>query len=172
MTLKLRHHVLVWGTFVFAGLGETLAWEYWLFFPLGVVLPWFVAVRLGVFEFQGQESRLTVNPILWARFVWFFAVEFYKANIDLLKILYGRGAVPKPAWVSARTKLKDGFGQVAVANFISLTPGTISWKIVPDALGAEICIHLLNSNAVDSLQPLVDQLDVTVGALLGEEIHS
>ncbi len=159
MKLLLRYHVLLWGSALYFVVSESVGASTLAFYPIIVLLPWLFVVRSRVLVGQGGESYVSVSPLLWTRFVLVFIKEFLLANWDLLKILWSSKPAPEPEWTEVRTQLPSTYSQVLVANFISLTPGTISYELESDAGGAVIRVHVLNGPSRDSLQPLVDRLD-------------
>jgi multisubunit Na+/H+ antiporter MnhE subunit len=168
MKIKLRYHLLAWATILYFVASESLVGGVWVFYPLIVGLPWWLVVRSKILEGPRGESRVSVSPVLWGRFLLLFLKEFLLANWDLIKILWSSSPPPQSVWTEARTKLESSFSQVLIANFISLTPGTISWEVESNGSGAVIRVHALNEASIASLQPLVDRLDQLLVTMASE----
>jgi multicomponent Na+:H+ antiporter subunit E len=58
-----------------------------------------------------------------------FPVELVKANVDMAKRCYGGCKDVNPGIVKIPVNLKSVYGQAALANAITLTPGTITMDI-------------------------------------------
>ena len=68
--------------------------------------------------------------------------ETTKSNLYVSKIVYSRKISVQPQMVFFRTKLKTTAARVALANSITLTPGTLTVVLTDDLF----CVHCLNSD--------------------------
>lgn len=96
----------------------------------------------GLLQRLGQAFRM-VRYLLWM--LW----QIVLSNIDLLKLALAPSGLSKvrPRVVKVRTNLKTDFEKFLLANSITLTPGTITVKI----LGDTFYVHAINENAARDL---------------------
>ncbi|WP_334174377.1 Na+/H+ antiporter subunit E [Pseudoxanthobacter sp.] len=78
-------------------------------------------------------------------FLAVFAVALVRANIAMLRIVFGRRIAIAPGIVRVRTRLTSPLGRLALANAIALTPGSLVLGYEGDIL----YIHCLNADATD-----------------------
>ena len=72
--------------------------------------------------------------------------EIVKANLIMCKVVYG--GKPDPVVRVIRTDLKTRFGKMALANSITLTPGTITLAV----RGDELTVHCLRPDMAEGLE--------------------
>ncbi len=113
----------------------------------GLVAAFIVAVLFH--EILPQEYHVFVSPI---RIFWFLAyipVFFYAMIVANLDVMY-RALHPKmpirPGIVKIKTNLKTDSGITALANSITLTPGTLVVDVTDDGY---LYIHWINVTAED-----------------------
>ena len=100
-------------------------------------------------EVLPQEHHVFVSPvrIFWA--VVYIPVLFYYiilANFDVVyRALHPKMPI-KPGIVKIRTKLKSQSGITALANSITLTPGTLTVDLTDDGF---LYIHWINVKSTD-----------------------
>jgi multicomponent Na+:H+ antiporter subunit E len=88
-----------------------------------------------------------------ARYGWFlcyvpvFVWECFKANIDVAFRVLHPGLPIKPGIVKVKTRLRSESGLTFLANSITLTPGTLSVDIDPEA--GVLYIHWINVETTD-----------------------
>ena len=70
-----------------------------------------------------QGLKLIGNFLVYACIV---VREIFKANFEVIGLIFNFGYKPKPVLVSFTTDLKSEYARVALANSITLTPGTIT----------------------------------------------
>jgi len=157
--MKLSWHVLMWMFLLIVMLTESSELSDYIFVPFIVFLPWLLFKKSKIFERSGHEAWVSLNPWYWLCFICFFIKEFIIANVALLKLIYSPNDLPHSGWVEVESYSHSGFGQILVANFISLTPGTISWDIKPHKEGASIFIHILNMEDEKELNSLLKKID-------------
>jgi multicomponent Na+:H+ antiporter subunit E len=75
--------------------------------------------------------------------------EIVLSNIHILKLALTPGEIKEldPALVRIKTNLKTDFGKYALANSITLTPGTITIEIDGD----EMLIHAISKHTADGV---------------------
>lgn len=88
-----------------------------------------------IFHRQLSVPAVTIKKIVYS--IWyiiFLFIEIIKANMDVaFRVI--KPVIPiNPGIVSVRTKLKSPIGRMALANSITLTPGTLTVDIKEDKL--------------------------------------
>jgi multicomponent Na+:H+ antiporter subunit E len=98
----------------------------------GAVVSLLVALFSSRF-FIHKNARWFWNPVKFLNALAFwlciFPVELVKANVDMAKRCYGGCKDVNPGIVKIPVNLKSVYGQAALANAITLTPGTITMDI-------------------------------------------
>jgi len=80
-------------------------------------------------------SNLNPRRIFWfIVYIPFFFWEMAKANIDVAYRVISPRLPIKPGIVMVKTKMKSDIGKIAVANSITLTPGTLTLDIIDDKM--------------------------------------
>ena len=74
-------------------------------------------------------------------------IEIIKANFAIIKLVLAHDIDVEPCIVRLKTKLKSRTARVALANSITLTPGTISVNLS----GNDILVHALNHDFAKGL---------------------
>lgn len=74
-----------------------------------------------------------------------FIIELVKANMNVMRLVFSPQINIKPGIVEIKTELKSPIGRLALANSITLTPGTLVVDIKDDSL----FIHWINISATD-----------------------
>ena len=83
----------------------------------------------------------------FAFFMWaiVFIVELVKSNIDVMRRVLAPKVIINPAIVEVKTTLKSKLGRLALANSITLTPGTLTVDIQDNKL----YIHWIDATSTD-----------------------
>jgi len=74
-----------------------------------------------------------------------FAVELVRANINMMRYVYARRVNVNPGIIKFKTRLKSPIGRLALANSISLTPGSLVLGMDDDG----ITVHWLDVQTAD-----------------------
>jgi multicomponent Na+:H+ antiporter subunit E len=74
-----------------------------------------------------------------------FIMELVKANLNVMKLVFSPQINIKPGIVEIKTELESPIGRLALANSITLTPGTL----VVDIKENSLFIHWINISATD-----------------------
>jgi len=74
-----------------------------------------------------------------------FFIELVKANLNVMWLVFLPRINIRPGIVEIKTSLKSPMGRLALANSITLTPGTL----VVDIIGDSLFIHWINVSATD-----------------------
>jgi len=113
----------------------------------GGVIAVLVTLVAGGAPFTGRSLRI-LSP---RRFAWALAYIPYmvwaiiKANLDVARRVVDPRLPINPGIVRVKTRLKHPVARTALANSITLTPGTLSVDICDD----ELCIHWVDVQAKD-----------------------
>jgi multicomponent Na+:H+ antiporter subunit E len=109
---------------------------------ISIITVVFVAKR-GIFDDLKLGFRALVALIA---LFFVFSVELVKSNIDVALRVISPTVKINPAIVEVNTRLKSRLGRLALANLITLTPGTLTIDIIDDKL----YIHWIDASALDS----------------------
>jgi len=113
----------------------------------GVVVALVVALVagrfLGGFPRPGFPRRAGFAVLYFFRFIW----EMIKANLHVASIVLHPLRPIKPGIVKIRTELTRDTAVTILANSITLTPGTLTVDVNPDA--HELYIHCITVDGTD-----------------------
>ncbi len=119
-----------------------------------------IAYRMGVLDEEGLPLGLLIRlPKVSFWLIW----EILKSNIDVARVIM-RPERAQPQLVRVKASQKTVAGLVTYANFITLTPGTVSVNV--DETTNEILVHGLTNDFSDGLAD--PEMDRRVSALEGE----
>ena len=111
-------------------------------FTAGVIAS--IIVALLFHKILPKDHRVFISPIRIFWFLVFVPVFFYyvlKANLDVVyRALHPQMPI-KPGIVKIKTRLKTESGITALANSITLTPGTLTVDLTDDGF---LYIHWIN----------------------------
>ena len=84
-------------------------------------------------------------------FYWLciFPIELVKANVDMAKRCFGGCKNINPGIVKVPVGLKSDYGQAALANSITLTPGTITMEATEEDGQTYFYIHWIDVTATE-----------------------
>ena len=110
-----------------------------------------VSLAVALFSarfFIHEKSFWFFNPLklLMGAFYWacVFMVELIKANWDMAKRCFGGCKKVNPGIVKVPVDLKTDYAQAALANSITLTPGTITMEITEEDGQTYYYIHWID----------------------------
>lgn len=118
----------------------------------------FLARRMDVANHKGHPVHL-----MW-RFIFYFPwlmKEIFKANIDVAKAIIAPDLPISPTVLTIKASQRSDLGQVAYANSITLTPGTVTIGL-DDAV---LIVHALTHDAGNEL--VGGEMDRRVTAMEG-----
>ena len=75
-------------------------------------------------------------------------VEIIKANIDIIKLVLTKDPEITPTLMNMKTNLKSRISRVALANSITLTPGTITVTMNEN----DLLIHAIEKSNLDGIE--------------------
>ncbi len=129
---------------VWLALVDTLNWQELL---MGGVLSAIVAALGWRYFSQVGFSRLSVKKVIYLiAYIPVFFWAMIKANFDVAyRVIHPRMPI-NPGVVLIKTDLKSDSGKLALANSITLTPGTLTM----DVKGNNMLIHWINVKTTDT----------------------
>lgn len=116
----------------------------------------FISFMLDVFIRKVLRLNLTARNLFMAVkilphiavYVIVLLVEIIRSNLAITKLVLSPQLDVEPCLVKFRTGLKTDAARVALANSITLTPGTITVSLEGDNL----LVHALNRDIADGLE--------------------
>jgi len=133
---------LVLGLLIWLGLNGTLGRDVLITGIVVTVIISLFYIGSGVFREVRLTPRALVAFIAW---IVIFLIELVKSNIDVMSRVVTPKVRINPAIVEVKTGLKSRLGRLALANSITLTPGTLTADIEGDTL----YIHWIDASSVD-----------------------
>ena len=112
----------------------------------GIVIS--AAIALAFASFARVYSVIRWSPkviFYYLMYLAVFLIELTKANLNVMRLVFSPRIYIEPGIVEIKTSLKSPIGRLALANSITLTPGTLVVDIKDDSL----FIHWINVSATD-----------------------
>ena len=104
------------------------------------------ALYLLVCRFMGCSPKSDMKAVKQAglalRYVYVLLREIFKANLDVIRLVLSPKFEIRPVLLFFKTNLKTDSARTALANSITLTPGTITVSLEND----ELCVHCLDKS--------------------------
>lgn len=128
---------------------------------------WLLGVPLVLAGTALSLALWVPRPIRWLnllRFLPFFAHQSLAGALDVARRAFRPSLPLQPGLVRHRLRLPPGAPRVALANVISMLPGTLS----ADLDGAEVVVHALDTK--QDLHAMVRDLEPRIAAIFGLEI--
>lgn len=97
--------------------------------------------------------RRAIQTVRFASYVLWLTWQIVLSNIAVLKLAFAPRTSLQPQIVRYRTPLKSDFEKFLLANSITLTPGTVTIKI----LGDTFYIHAIDDGAAAGLNGEMDR---------------
>lgn len=115
-------------------------------FITGIVISAAIALAFASFARVYSVIRWSPKVILYyLMYLAVFLIELTKANLNVMRLVFSPRIDIEPGIVEIKTSLKSPIGRLALANSITLTPGTLVVDIKDDSL----FIHWINVSATD-----------------------
>jgi multicomponent Na+:H+ antiporter subunit E len=115
-----------------------------------------VSLAVALFSarfFIHEKAFWFLNPLklFSGLFYWLciFPIELVKANVDMAKRCFGGCKKINPGIVKVPVDLKSDYGQAALANSITLTPGTITMEATEEDGKTYFYIHWIDVTATE-----------------------
>ncbi len=108
------------------------------------------AIAFVFASFSKAYSVISWSPkVVFYYFMYLavFVVELIKANLNVMRLVFSPHINIKPGIVEIKTQLKSPLGRLALANSITLTPGTLVVDIKDDSL----FVHWIDVGATDKV---------------------
>jgi len=108
------------------------------------------AIALAFATFSKTYSVIHWTPKVLVNYLFYFivfAIELIKANLNVMRLVFSPKLDIKPGIVEIKTTLKTPLGRLALANSITLTPGTLVVDIREDSL----FVHWIDVQAKDPI---------------------
>lgn len=114
---------------------------------IGIVVSLFISVWFADFFVQHAENFFQIKRVLYLLlYIPFFIFYCILANFDVAyRVLHPKLPI-KPGIVKVKTTLSTLTGRVALANSITLTPGTLTVELTDDGY---LYVHWINVTTVD-----------------------
>ena len=112
----------------------------------GVLITGILAFVFATFSSVYKDIRWSPR-VLYTYFLYLgvFLYELLLANLNVMRLVFAPRINIKPGIVEIKTHLKSPIGRLALANSITLTPGTL----VVDIQGDSLFIHWINVTETD-----------------------
>jgi multicomponent Na+:H+ antiporter subunit E len=133
----------------------------------GLVISAFIALMFAAFS--QVYSVVRWSPVVIYHYLVYFAVflvELVKANINVMRLVFSPRINIKPAIVEIKTELKSPIGRLALANSITLTPGTLVVDIKDDSLFVH-CIDLKTSDQAEVTEEISGRFEKLLSVIYG-----
>jgi len=112
----------------------------------GAVISTVIALIFAAFSQVYSVIRWSPKVIFYyLMYLGVFFIELVKANLNVLRLVFSPRIDIQPGIVEIKTGLKSPIGRLALANSITLTPGTLVVDIIDDSL----FIHWINVSSSD-----------------------
>ena len=112
----------------------------------GAVISTVIALIFAAFSQVYSVIRWSPKVIFYyLMYLCVFFIELVKANLNVLRLVFSPRIDIHPGIVEIKTTLKSPIGRLALANSITLTPGTLVVDIIDDSL----FIHWINVSSSD-----------------------
>lgn len=93
-----------------------------------------------------NDIKITPKSLIaFTSWLIIFFIELIKSNVDVMIRVLSPNVKINPAIVEVKTSLKTKLGRLALANSITLTPGTLTTDIINDKL----YIHWIDASSTD-----------------------
>jgi len=112
----------------------------------GVVVSAIIALAFASFSRVYSVIRWSPKVVFYYfMYLSVFIIELVKANLNVMRLVFSPRIDIKPGIVEIKTELKSPIGRLALANSITLTPGTL----VVDIKENSLFIHWINISTTD-----------------------
>jgi len=113
---------------------------------VGVVVSAVIALAFSSFSRVYSVIRWSPKVIFYyLMYLAVFFIELVKANLNVMALVFSPRINIKPGIIKIKTELKSPIGRLALANTITLTPGTLVVDIKDDS----IYVHCINIRSTD-----------------------
>ncbi len=115
----------------------------------GVIICAIIALAFSTFARVYSVIRWSPQVLYYyLKYLVVFFIELVKANVSVMRLVFSPRINIKPGIVEIKTGLKSPIGRLALANTITLTPGTLVVDIKDDSL----FVHCINIGSTDQAE--------------------
>jgi multicomponent Na+:H+ antiporter subunit E len=115
----------------------------------GVIISAIIALAFSTFARVYSVIRWSPQVLYYyLKYLVVFFIELVKANVSVMRLVFSPRINIKPGIVEIKTGLKSPIGRLALANTITLTPGTLVVDIKDDSL----FVHCINIGSTDQAE--------------------
>ncbi|MCY3963698.1 MAG: Na+/H+ antiporter subunit E [Acidobacteria bacterium] len=142
----MRWGVLLLLAAVWLSLSGPYTFHEWLILVFGLVSVAFVWRLYAALDREAGGDWEFFRPAAWLRLPRFLVAFVYRvalANLHVVRLILAPGSDLHPRLRRVRASQKTSFGQVFYANFITLTPGTITL----DLRQGELLVYALDAES-------------------------
>lgn len=139
--------------------GAAGGWD-WQTLIVGVAASLLVAVIFG--HGLAEEPIRLLNPVRWFWLLCYIPVFIYycaKANLQVAYLVLHPRMPIKPGIVKVRTKLRSKTGLTALANSITLTPGTLTMDAEDDGTLYVHWIEVKSPDEAEASREITERFD-------------
>lgn len=133
----------------------------------GVLITGILAYLFSSFGRVWEHIRWSpVGMYHYLLYLGVFLVELVKANLNVARLVFSPNIDIQPGIVEVKTNLKTPLGRLALANSITLTPGTLVVDIREDSL----FVHWINVSSQDpeeATRAIASRFEKHLGVVFG-----
>jgi len=124
------------------------------FTPEIVVIGILISILVSLLNYRFVGLSFDIEKKIWSKVILIFSyfiilvVEVFKANIQMIKLILSPTINIKPQIVYFDSPVRSELAMVALANSITLTPGTITVKLDDGKFG----IHAIDAPMADGIE--------------------
>ena len=122
-----------------------------------VLLGLFISLAITILTYKTTrmtrqvERKMARNMARLIQYLIILIIEVFKANIDIIKLVLSKDPEITPTLKIIKVDLKSRISRVALANSITLTPGTITVSMDED----QLLIHAIKKSNLDGIEESV-----------------
>jgi len=132
----------------------------WQMFYAGLAVSLLATIILGEVFVKQKHKRFILVRLIWG-IIYIPILFFYIliANFDVLYRIIHPLMPINPGIIKVKTKLKSDAGRTALANSITLTPGTLTVDITEDGYLYIHCINLKETDIEKSTNKIISRFE-------------
>ena len=133
----------------------------------GIIISALIALAFATFS--GVYSVIRWSPRVfyyYLQYLGVFFIELVKANITVMRLVFSPRIDIRPGIVEIKTDIKSPIGRLALANTITLTPGTLVVDIKDDSLFVH-CINVGSTDQAKATEEISGRFEKLLKAIYG-----
>ena len=126
-------------------------------------------IALAFATFARVYSVIRWSPVVlyyYLKYLAVFFIEMVKANINVMRLVFSPRINIRPGIVEIKTELKSPLGRLALANTITLTPGTLVVDIKDDSLFVH-CINICSKDQAKATEEISGRFEKLLKIIYG-----